>query len=333
MNPKQKTIDTLLQGRSTTIQNTSGRVYAPANIALCKYWGKRDADLNLPLTPSLSVSLGPKGSYFGFQMIEDKEHQINVNGIQIEKTSAFYQRLVSFLNLFPNAEQACLQIDIESTIPIAAGLASSASGFASVVKALNELYGWQLSLQELSILARLGSGSACRSLWPGFVEWQMGERADGLDSHGVSLPETWPEFRLGLHLISTQEKSISSREAMEITRKTARFFKLWPEQVEQDFKAIQNALSEKDFKALGQTAESNALALHAMMLNAVPAISYTQPHTLMAMQKIWALRAQGLALYFTQDAGPNLKLLFLEPDRETVLAHFPELDVVAPFAE
>jgi diphosphomevalonate decarboxylase len=221
---KKQIIANILAGKSSTVQQEKGVVYAPANIALCKYWGKRDSTLNLPMTPSLSISLAQKGSHFAFEVVDKETDRLDLNGLAIDAQHDFYQRLFSFIDLFRHKGEPRLSIDITSTIPIAAGLASSASGFASVVKGLNILYDWQLSCSKLSLLARLGSGSACRSLWHGFVEWQHGSRDDGMDSLGVPLNIVWPEVRIGLLLASSDKKSISSREAMARTSRDRSFY-------------------------------------------------------------------------------------------------------------
>ncbi len=332
MYSKEQIIAKILPEKSNVIQQEKGSVYAPVNIALCKYWGKRDSTLNLPMTPSLSISLAQKGSHFAFEVVDEKTDRLNLNGLAVDEQHDFYQRLFSFINLFRQNDEPHLNIDITSTIPIAAGLASSASGFASVVKGLNVLYGWQLSCSELSLLARLGSGSACRSLWDGFVEWQHGSRDDGMDSLGVPLDIVWPQLRIGLLLASGDKKSISSREAMAITKQTSPLYSLWPEQVAADLVMIKSALAEKDFTALGEASERNAIAMHATMLEAKPAISYSNAKTAAWMQQVWQLRLDNLPVYFTQDAGPNLKLLFLEENTADILQLFPNIEIIQPFS-
>jgi diphosphomevalonate decarboxylase len=216
-------------------------------------------------------------------------------------------------------------------IAVAAGFASSASGFAALVLALNNLFAWHLTKRELSILARLGSGSAARSLWLGFVEWHRGVNMNGMDSYAEPLPDCWPGLCIGLLTISEAEKAISSREAMQRTVNTSVLYNSWPEKVAQDLKAIKQAINEQDFGLLGRAAEANALTMHATMLSSWPPICYFLSDTMAAMQHIWALRHQGLSLYFTQDAGPNLKLLFLERDTEDVRQFFPSIEVVPVF--
>jgi len=309
--------------------------FAPTNIALCKYWGKRDAVLNLPLTNSLSISLGKYGAVTHIAEIDAPMDALYVNGQAIHEGVAgmrsFRERLSGFLDHVRPTPATAYRIETDLNIPIAAGLASSACGFAALVGALNGLYQWNLSKTGLSMLARLGSGSACRSLWDGFVEWERGERVDGLDSVGVPLDINWPEFRVGLLMVNQQQKPISSRVAMQRTQDTSPFYCHWPKKVEQDLQAIKAALHTRNFQSLARTSELNALALHALMMTANPPIVYTLAETMDWMHRIWQCRTEGLEVYFTQDAGPNLKLLFLEADTANLKQRFPDLKMIAPF--
>ena len=312
--------------------NESGKAFAPSNIALCKYWGKREQELNLPVTSSLSISLGNQGATAAMSLHDREYDEMILNGKPVDPASSFSQRLVSFLDLFRTPQSPRFSILIESNIPIAAGLASSACGFASVVKTLDALYGWDLQQHELSVLARLGSGSASRSIWQGFVEWHRGEREDGMDSHADSIPHVWEDLRIGLLILSTQEKGLGSREAMQRTVATSSLYSAWPAKVGSDLFSLKQAIQSQDFDLLGKTAESNALTMHATMLSALPPFNYALPETVLTMKKIWDLRQSGLSIYFTQDAGPNLKLLFREQDRMTIESHFRQMKVVNPFA-
>ena len=311
--------------------NTVVETFAPSNIALCKYWGKRDPELNLPVTSSLSVSLGNKGTTTKLNISEQEHDIILLNDQPVSFVSSFGKRLTEFLDLFRTKNKLRFHIDIQTNIPIAAGLASSASGFASIVKALDQLFEWKLSNHELSILARLGSGSASRSITSGFVEWHQGVRTDGFDSFGELIPDQWPDLCVGLLILSDKEKLIGSREAMQRTITTSPLYSVWPSKVSHDLSIIKKAISVLDFHLLGKTAESNAMTMHATMLSAWPPISYAVPETLLAARKIWELRYEGFPLYFTQDAGPNLKLLFLEKDKEIIREHFPAVEIVRPF--
>lgn len=307
------------------------KAFAPTNIALCKYWGKRNQELNLPITSSLSISLGNKGATTTLKVIDGAEDSIVLNGQTVDRFSKFSKRLLEYLNIFRHDRSIFFHIDIESNIPIAAGLASSACGFAALVMALNKLFDWQLNSRELSLLARLGSGSASRSIWSGFVEWHAGMQENGMDSYGEMIPVVWSELCIGLMILSKKEKNISSRDAMQRTVDTSPLYPLWPGKVKHDLAGIKEAIHSKNFLLLGKTAESNALTMHATMFSAWPPVCYYLPETMAVMQKVWELRQGGMAVYFTQDAGPNLKLLFLKKESDTVKKYFPELEIIMPF--
>ncbi len=312
------------------VNSAGGSAWAPSNVALCKYWGKCDVELNLPVTSSLSISLGHKGAFTKIKQEGEIDNYI-VNDVHIDLASKFAIRLRNFLDLFrPHGAHYLVKVD--TNVPIAAGFASSACGFAALVQALNQLYDWRLNKKDLSVLARLGSGSACRSLYEGFVEWQKGDSYDGMDSYGVRLEYIWPELRVGALVVSTQEKPISSTAAMQHTVNTSPLYSFWSEQAAQDLALIKLALARKDFLMLGQIAENNAQAMHALMQSSQPPIVYALPETIAAIQKIQELRSAGIPIFFTQDAGPNLQLLFLAEHELMVLRAFPELDVVLPFA-
>lgn len=323
-------VQTILQGRGKLPGDELVSAYAPSNIALVKYWGKRQSELNLPMTSSLSISLASRGVTTALSLREQASDEIYLNQQKISAETAFAKRLSQFLDLFRPPGYA-FHVHTHSNLPIAAGLASSAAGFSALVLALDLLFAWHLSDRELSLLARLGSGSACRSLWSGFVEWHAGKNENGLDSYAEPLNIEWPEFRVGLLIEHPEEKMMSSREAMKLTAATSPFYKVWPEVVAQDLEKIRTAILQKDFSQVGQVAESNAMSMHATMLAAQPSILYWQGSTVQNMQKIWQLRQEGMQVYFTEDAGPNLKLLFLAKDEYEMQKAFPKMEIVVPF--
>lgn len=309
----------------------SASAYAPVNIALCKYWGKRDEELNLPVTSSLSISLAGKGTETKVALHDEPHDALSINGNEVSPTAKAAQRMSGFLDLFRGERQRSFRVETESNIPIAAGLASSASAFASLVKALNDLFGWALGGQSLSILARMGSGSACRSVYDGFVEWHVGVAEDGMDCFAEPLEQTWPALRLGLVTVSDAEKPIGSRAAMKRTRETCALYESWPVKVADDLICLKEAIRERDFERLGATAESNALAMHATMIATWPPVLYWLPESVATMHRIWELRDKGLPLYFTMDAGPNVKLLFEEAHAEEIVDTFPGAEIIVPF--
>jgi diphosphomevalonate decarboxylase len=318
-------VDQIIDNRRT-ICHQQAEAFAPANIALCKYWGKRDTQLNLPLTSSLSISLGKLGSQCTLKQSNTNHDSVILNNNELAPDSKFVTRLTRYLDLFRPDNSTHYQLETNNTIPTAAGFASSASGFASLVLALNKLHNWQLNNTKLSILARLGSGSACRSLWQGFVEWHAGKRDDGMDSFAEPLTSpAWPELKIGLLVLTSAQKPIGSREAMQRTAETSILYRSWPDKVATDINTIRQAISEQDFRKLGSTAESNALAMHATMMASLPPVLYWLPESVEIMHRIWQLRADGLPLYLTMDAGPNIKLLFQNQHRTDIQREFPNI--------
>ena len=330
MTPARQVVQRILAGRAAQANRTA-KAYAPANIALVKYWGKRDEALNLPVTGSLSISLGPLGSHVELARAEGAADGVWLNGHKLAADKSFAKRASAYLDLFRPAADFFFDLKARNTVPTAAGFASSASGFAALAKAVDGLFGYGLAPRELSILARLGSGSAARSLADGFVEWRAGSAADGMDSFAERLEAEWPELRVGALMLCEHEKPIGSREGMRRSVATCEFYREWPERVATDLAALKEAIARKDFAALGTIAEANALAMHALMMATRPPIVYALPETVAAMRKIWAMRAEGLPLWFTMDAGPNVKLLFEAKDEAQVRDRFPSVEVVAPF--
>ncbi len=316
----------ILKNCATEPSVEQATAFAPSNIALVKYWGKRDSNLNLPMTDSLSISLNDRGATTTISVVKSSEDQVLLNGEMVDKKEQFYQRLVDFLALFRHQTGHYYRVETNMNLPVAAGLASSACGFAAVVKALDQLYQWQLSTRALSILARMGSGSAARSIETGFVYWHAGRREDGQDSYAEKLQFVWPDLSVGLLIVTKQPKPIDSRTAMQRTVDTAALYQAWPQQVAQDMVSMQAAIRNRDFDLLGKTAENNALAMHATMQASWPPIVYSHARTHQAMQQVWQLRDQGIAVYFTQDAGPNLKLLFLNEHLDAVKDTFADLE-------
>lgn len=325
MNPTELTHQ-LIPHENSAVVSTATR-YAPANIALCKYWGKRDQTLKLPQTGSLSISLGRHGTHCTIAPAE--ADSLVINDKHICPTDKVFRRFFAFLDCM-RPPQTRLYVQTVNTIPMAAGLASSASAFAAATLTMNDLFGWNADLKTLSILARMGSGSASRSVYEGFVEWLPGERADGLDSYAVPLAPAWPELRIGILTVSDQPKPIGSTEAMHRTVDTAALYSSWPLQVKRDLAALKEAIVEHDMDTLGRHAEHNAMAMHATMTATWPPVIYWLPETVEALHQIHALRESGTQVYATMDAGPNVKLLFPVSEESAVRKAFPSLSIVEP---
>jgi len=322
-------VKNILSGVQQNLKEQGG-AFAPSNIALCKYWGKRDPELNLPINSSLSISLGRLGTRTEIRPAE--KNAVYLNGACVDLTDSFAVRTLDFLSRFVlELGIKAFEVRTENNIPTAAGLASSASGFAALVLALDDLAGWGLDKQRLSMLARLGSGSASRSVYDGFVQWHAGTEANGMDSFSEKLDAEWPEFRIGILELSDAKKPVGSRDGMNRTVETSELYKSWPEQANADLGLIRRAIEVRDFSVLGATTERNALSMHATMMSAWPPLIYLQPASIEMIHKVQLLRADGLEVYLTIDAGPNIKLLFLEENEDVVADSFPGLKTINPF--
>lgn len=337
-NTRQQTfIDAVLKNSQNPQPKTPKKPHgfgkAPVNIALSKYWGKRDTDLNLPINGSVSISLPGLGTETKIAMIKSDKDDISLNGKTLPAGDKFAKRLSAFLDWFRAETSTSFKVDTLNSVPTAAGLASSASGYAALVLALNDLFDWQLSKPQLSLLARFGSGSASRSVYDGFAIWYKGENDNGLDSLAEEIDTQWPEFTIGLVKVDTKEKAVGSTVGMQQTVDTCDLYQSWPQQAERDIQTIHQAILNKDFSTLGKTAEHNALSMHATMIATWPPIVYWQPESVAAMQVVWQLRQQGIEVYFTMDAGPNLKLILQDKDRQVVIKAFAKINMPVEFIQ
>jgi len=290
---------------------------AHPNIALVKYWGKRDLALNLPAVPSLSVTL----DHFQTETTVTwgaPADRVVLDGRLAEGRAA--ERVLRFLDRVDPDRPPC-QVDSASNFPAAAGLASSASAFAALALAATTAAGQQRSRQELSILARQGSGSACRSLWGGFVTWARGERPDGLDSHGSPLapPEHW-DLRVVVAVVSEGRKPVGSTEGMLRTQATSPLFPAFVAAAPERLARAVQAVRDRDLSTLGEQMERSTYEMHATMISAWPPVRYWQPGTLQVLAAVEALRAAGTQAWCTMDAGPNVKILCAAADAPAVVA-------------
>ena len=291
---------------------TSATARACANIALVKYWGKRDAQLNLPAAGSLSLTLGALVTEttvaFDPALAAD---ELILDGSVARPTEV--ARISSFLDLIRAEAKltTCARVTSVNQFPTASGLASSASGFAALAVAASTAAGLAASPRALSILARRGSGSAARSLYGGFVRMHAGHAADGSDAFAEPITSRLLDrVRMVIAIVGGgAPKSHGSRDAMDHTAHTSPLYKAWIDLVPNDLAAAEGALAAGDLAALGAITEANALAMHASAIAARPAVIYWQPTTLALLAEVRALRDRGLAAWATMDAGPHVKVL------------------------
>jgi len=294
---------------------------AHTNIALIKYWGKRNEKLILPTNSSLSLTLD--GFYttttvdFHEELSQDR---FVLDNEPVEGEA--YRRVTRFLDLIrklAGKEKLFANVHSVNDVPTAAGFASSASGFAALAAAGSKAIGLDLNDQELSKLTRQGSGSACRSIYGGFAEWEMGSKEDGSDSFAIPVaPADHWDIRVAAVVLSSTMKKVSSRAGMKRTVETSPFYSGWIDSIPYDLSEIKQAINTKDFEKTGSIAEANCLKMHATTLAANPPFTYWHDTTLRVMNKVQEMREDGIPAYFTIDAGPNVKVLYLPEHEKSV---------------
>ncbi|AXI07685.1 diphosphomevalonate decarboxylase [Oceanobacillus zhaokaii] len=294
---------------------------AHTNIALIKYWGKREEALILPTNNSLSLTLDGFYTTTTVDFRDELSQDVFMLDDQ-EVTGEAYQRVTKFLDLIRGLSgKTDLYANVHSIneVPTAAGFASSASGFAALAAAGAKAIGLNLNDQELSRLTRQGSGSACRSIYGGFAEWEMGVRLDGSDSYAVPIaPKEHWDIRVAAVVLSSTMKKVSSRAGMKRTVETSPFYTGWIDSIPNDLNGIKAGIQEKDFEKVGAIAEANCLKMHATTLGANPPFTYWHDTTLRVMHTVQKMRENGIPAYFTIDAGPNVKVLYLPEDEAKV---------------
>ena len=284
---------------------------ANANIALVKYWGKRDERLALPQHGSISLTLDQLTTTVAVAFDPSlQDDDIRMDGVAAGERER--RRVSSFLDLVRQQADTGVRcaVDSVSTIPRASGLASSAAAFAALAVAASAAAGLSPDAGDLSRLARQGSGSACRSIHGGFVEWRRGENPDGRDSVACPLrdPQGWEVCDV-IALCGEGEKAVASRDGMRRSVETSVFYPAWLAWVEEDLAAMRRAIAAQDFALLGRTAERNAVRMHATALGANPPVRYWRPATLAVFERVEGLRAMGLEAYASVDAGPHVHVL------------------------
>jgi diphosphomevalonate decarboxylase len=291
---------------------------ANVNVALVKYWGKRDPVLNLPATGSISLTLDRLSVEAEVCFDAESSDRVEIDGSPAVGEEA--ARIGRFLDVV-RAEAACrrgARVATRSTVPRGVGLASSAAAFAALALACSRAAGLTLEPPALSALARRGSGSAARSVFGGFVEWRRGERPDGRDSVAEPLaPAGAWDVRVVVAVTTTEPKAVPSGVGMTRAA-TSPFYPAWVGGAAGDLAEARAAVRARDLEALGLLAEHNALKMHAVGLGARPPLLYWQGATVECLRRVWTLRAEGTAAFATIDAGPQVKVLCAVADAPRV---------------
>jgi diphosphomevalonate decarboxylase len=293
---------------------------ACANIALVKYWGKREGALNLPAAGSLSLALA---ALVTETTVHFDPSLVGADLVELDggpATGAALARVTKFLDLVRDAAGIATRARVTSSnrFPTASGLASSASGFAALAVAATRSAGLELAPRDLSLLARRGSGSAARSIFGGFVRMHAGDTHDSAYAEPIT-SSLLERVRMVIAVVGAgAPKTHGSRDAMEHCAATSPLYAGWLAQVPRDLAAAEAALATRDLPALGDLAEANALAMHATAIASRPSIIYWRPATLALLSAVRTLRDTGRAAWATMDAGPHVKVLTTVDDADHV---------------
>lgn len=296
--------------------NTATAIAHP-NIALVKYWGKRDADLNLPATGSLSVTLDVFPTETTVTLDPALDHdEFTLNGRAAPGIPT--QRVTGFLDIVRDLAGKATRARVTSvnTVPSAAGLASSAAGFAALAGAASAAFGLSLDERALTRLARRGSGSASRSVIPRYAVWHAADTDEESFAEAIDAPD----LALVVATVDATEKPVSSREAMRRTIATSPFYPAWVTSTEESLRQAIDACHDGDLDRLGRIAETNALRMHALIQSCDPPIRYLTAASVTILDRVAELRARGIAAYATIDAGPNIVVISRPADVEEVRA-------------
>ena len=287
-----------------------------ANIAIIKYWGKKDPIKMIPATSSISLTLEnlfteTEISFITREEAIEKTGQASdllyINGeLQNEEQ---IKKIAKVVNLFRDDRSQLVKIDTTNNMPTEAGLSSSSSGLSAAIKACNKLFDKNLSREELAQISKFASGSSSRSFFGPVGMWDK-------DTGEVSEVKTDLKLAMIVLVLNEEKKIISSRKGMALCMETSTSFDEWIRQSEIDFENMKKYLSEGDFSKVGDLTEENALRMHETTKNANPPFTYLTEKSFDAMEYVRELRKQGERCYFTMDAGPNVKVLCLEEDFE-----------------
>lgn len=303
---------------------------AHPNIALIKYWGKRDDGANLPAVGSLSITLDVMRSRTRVEF--DAAHvtdTVILNGRQDPETSRRVSACLDLLRRQAGSRHGAL-VETDNDFPTGAGLASSASGFAALATAAAAALGLDSSRAELAAVARVGSGSAPRSLFGGFAV--LRNVAGSVSCEQWLGPAEWP-LKVVIAVTSDAAKDVSSRDGMAQSRDTSPFYTEWVRSHEADLAAGMDAVRRRDFALLAELAEHNCLKMHAVMMTTQPPLLYWTPATLACIRAVRELRARGSPVFFTVDAGPQVKAVCLPEAAPAVKAGMAALPGVTRIIE
>ena len=294
---------------------------APSNIAFIKYWGKKNERLRIPLNGSISMNLSNLTTKTQVEFVSGLTNdQIIIDGTSSNDVSA--KRIIDHLDRIRKMAGVRRRAKVisKNNFPASTGLSSSASGFAALTLAGSKAAGLQLSEKELSILARKGSGSACRSIPDGFVEWIAGD-SDG-SSYATSIfPVDWWDIVDIVCILSDKKKEIPTSTGQRFVNSSP-FLSTRLKKINNKIKLLKKYIEDRDFTRFGEIVEQEALELHAMMMTSSPSLLYLYPETIELINIIRQIRKEGLECYFTLNTGHNIHILCKKVDLNKIIKKY-----------
>jgi diphosphomevalonate decarboxylase len=296
---------------------------AHANIALAKYWGKRELAGNVPATPSVSMTLAGLSTRTTVSLFDGHEDELVLGGEpQTGKPLARISKLLDELRARARSG-ARARVVTANDFPTASGLASSASGFAALAIAGAAAFGLDLDRATLSRIARRASASAARSLLGGFVA--LGTEDDAA-AEPIAPEDHW-DVAIVVAATTLDRKPIGSTEAMERTRTTSPYYAAWIADAPTLAREIRESILARDLARLGAATEASALRMHACAMGAMPFILYWSPATIALVREVEAMRRGGIEAFATMDAGPHVKVLCRRADADAIATRLAPLAV------
>ncbi len=299
---------------------------ASSDIALIKYWGKKDEILRLPENGSISMILAGLDTVTTVEFSPELTlDEVTIAGEQDRKEAARVSKHLDRIRKLAGTKLFA-KVDSENSFPRGTGLSSSGSGFAALTYAATDALNLNLSEKELSILARQGSGTACRCVCGGYVEWQDGDSSETSYSTTIFPADYWQIVDV-VAVVDEGRKKISSTEGHQ-TAQSSPFFQARQAHLPAKIEAVKTALAAQDFTKLGEIVEAEALEFHSILLTSQPTLIAWYPGTVEVMLAVQQLRAEGVAAYFTINTGFNVHVLTLPEYQDQVQAKLAELPLV-----
>lgn len=321
------------------MQTRKATACANSNLAFVKYWGKRDSALNIPTNGSISMNLSDARTTttveFDESLSTDEIFREDKNSLAdsafAARTSRQLDRLRALAGIHTRA-----RITTNNEFPAGVGIASSASGMAALTAAAAAALGLHPSERELSALARLGSGSACRSIPAGFVEWFAGDSHETSYAAQIAPTEHWNILDIGV-VVSDKTKDLSSSDG-HLLAVASPFFQARLEAMPGRLERVRNAILQRDFEIFGHEIETEAISLHTIAMTSpheaagswLSGIYYWTPETMELILAVQRWRRDGLRVYFTLDAGPTVHLICEAAARSQIEMAVDELEKTKP---